>query len=418
MVKIGVFGGRRGDYMVEWCKKTGLAEVVAICDKDEDVISLLKSKYDGMPIAYEKDFNDFIKHDMDGMVLANYAHEHAPYAIKALDAGINVLSEVLPFNTLAQGVELVEAAERSKKIYAYAENYCYMPAPREMRRLYRSGVLGDIEYGEGEYLHNCEDIWHEITYGERDHWRNNRYCTFYCTHSLGPIVHITGLRPVSVTGFELPYSDRAARMGSKGSIVGVEMVTLENGALVKSIHGGLDKNSIWYTIYGSKGRAESAREDTQSGGIERMYTNLDPKEGVLTWSPATYIPQDELSAQAKDAGHGSSDFYVMYNFVSAIRGKNAEIIDVYEACDMFLPGLFAYFSVLDGGTPKAVPDFRRKSERDKYRNDTRCTDPKIAGDMLLPCYSRREVEIPDEVYALIRERYERALAKRKSDALK
>lgn len=414
MVKIGVFGGRRGDYMVEWCKKTGLAEVVAICDKDDDVIALLKAKYADLPIAYYGDFSDFIKHEMDGMVLANYANEHAPYAIKALDAGIGVLSEVLPFQTLAEGVALIEAVERSKKLYAFAENYCYMPAPREMRKLYRSGALGEFEYGEGEYIHNCEEIWHEITYGERNHWRYSGYCTFYCTHSFGPIVHITGLRPVSVTGFELPYSDRAARMGSKCSIVGMEMVTLENGALAKSIHGGLDKNSIWYTIYGSKGRAESAREDAQRNGIERIYTNLDPKEGVLRWDVETYLPTDELSAQAKDAGHGSSDFYIMYNFVSALQGKEAETIDIYEACDMFLPGLFAYFSILDGGKPQAIPDLRKKSERDKYRHDTRCTDPKVAGDMLLPCYSRREVEIPDKVYELIRDKYKKSLIRKKN----
>ncbi len=412
MIKIGVFGGRRGDCMIEWCKKTGLAEITAICDRDADVIASLKTKYADVPIAYYKDFDSFIKHGMDGMVLANYATEHAPYAVRALGAGIHVLSEVLPFQTLAQGVELVEAVEKSNKIYAYAENYCFMPAPREMRKLYRAGTLGEFEYGEGEYIHNCEPIWHEITYGERDHWRNSMYSTFYCTHSFGPIVHITGLRPVSVTGFELPYNDRAARMGSKSSPVGVEMITLENGALVKSIHGGLDKNSIWYSIYGSKGRAESAREDAELGMVERMYTNLDEKEGVFLWKPQTYIPEDELSEQAKGAGHGSSDFYVMYNFVSAIQGKDSDIIGVYEACDMFLPGLFAYFSILDGGKPQAIPDFRKKADRDKYRHDTRSTDPKVAGDMLMPCYSKREIEIPDEVYARLRAMYEKSLRDR------
>ncbi len=33
---------------------------------------------------------------MDAVVLANYAHEHAPFAIRCLNEGKHVLSEVLP----------------------------------------------------------------------------------------------------------------------------------------------------------------------------------------------------------------------------------------------------------------------------------------------------------------------------------
>ena len=34
-----------------------------------------------------------------------------------------------------------------------------------------------------------------------------------------------------------------------------------------------------------------------------------------------------------------------------------------------------------------------------------CTDPKAAGDMLVPAYSRGEVEIPAEVYDRVREKF-------------
>lgn len=410
MVKLGVFGGRRGDCMIEWCNKTGKAKVVAVCERDKNVVDKLRAKYGKQKIVFCRDFDEFIKRDFDGVVLANYATEHAPYAVKALDAGKHVLSEVLPFETLKEGVELVDAVKRSGKVYAYAENYCFMPAPREMRKLYRAGKLGEFEYGEGEYIHNLEPIWADITRGEPDHWRNRWYCTFYCTHSLGPLLHITGMRPVSVIGVELPFNDRLARMGMKSGNAGMEIVTLENGAILKSLHGWLDKNSIWYSVYGSKGRAESAREDAENGGVERLYTNLDADEGVFKQDPETYLPKDELSEEAAGAGHGSSDYYIMKNFVSAIEGDaSAENIDVYEACDMFLTGMFAYFSILDGGKPQRVPDFRKKEERDKYRFDTRCTDPKKAGKMLIPSYSKGKIEIPDEIYSRIKRRYLRSL---------
>ena len=85
--------------------------------------------------------------------------------------------------------------------------------------------------------------------------------------------------------------------------------------------------------------------------------------------------------------------------VEKIKGNpEADTIDVYEAMDMFLPGLFGYFSILDGGLPKEIPNLRNKEERDIWRNNTACTDPKVAGDMLLPTTVNGTPEIDDAVY--------------------
>jgi predicted dehydrogenase len=306
----------------------------------------------------------------------------------------------MPVQTMKEAVELVEAVEESGLVYAYGENYCYMPAPYEMKKLYRQGVIGEFEYGEGEYVHNCESIWHSITYGEEDHWRNNMYATFYCTHSLGPIIHMTGLRPVSVVGFEGTKNARNLRVGAKGGQFGIEMVTLENGGIVKSIHGGLYKNSIWYSVYGSKGRLECGREDAMDGHIGKLYINKDEYDGGYeTGSLNAVFPQHAPEGEVEGFGHGGSDFFSMYYFIKKILGdEDADTIDVYEALDMFLPGLFAYRSVMAGGIPMAIPNLRDKAERDKWRHDTTCTDPKAAGDMLLPTFSKGTPEIPQEVY--------------------
>ena len=108
-----------------------------------------------------------------------------------------------------------------------------------MRRLYREGRLGEFTHGEGEYVHNCESIWPSITYGEPEHWRNNMFSTFYCTHSLGPIVHITGLRPSRVIGIENNPAERMLKLGSRSAEAAMEIVQ--------------------YSIYGNKGMAESNR---------------------------------------------------------------------------------------------------------------------------------------------------------------
>ncbi|MBP3667066.1 MAG: Gfo/Idh/MocA family oxidoreductase [Clostridia bacterium] len=399
-VRIGVLGAYRGTSMINYCKRADHAEVVAICDKNPEALDAQRAAADGLPITFYDSFDQFIEHDMDAVVLANYANEHAPFAIRCLKKGLHVFSEVLPVQNMKEAVELVEAVEESGLVYAYGENYCYMPAPYEMKKLYEKGEIGEFEYGEGEYIHNCEPIWPSIAYGEADHWRNNMYATFYCTHSLGPIIHATGLRPVSVVGFEGTKNARRLRTGSKGGQFGIEMVTLENGGIVKSIHGDLYKNSIWYTMYGSKGRMECSREDAMDGHVGKIYVNKDEYDGGYeTGSLRSYFPEHAPADDVEGFGHGGSDFFSMYYFIKKILGDaSADTIDVYEALDMFLPGLFAYRSILAGGIPMAIPNLRNKAERELWRNDTACTDPKAAGDMLLPNFAAGTPEIPQEVY--------------------
>lgn len=417
-IKVGVLGAYRGSSMINYCKRADNAEVVAICDKAPEALEAQKENAKGLDITFYDNFEDFIKHDMDAVVLANYANEHAPFAIKAMKLGKHVFSEVLPVQTMKEAVELIEAVEETGCIYAYGENYCYMPAPYEMKKLYKEGKIGEFEYGECEYIHNCESIWPSITYGEKDHWRNNMYSTFYCTHSLGPIIHMTGLRPVSVIGFESGSAERNMRRGSRAAHFGIEMVTLENGGIIKSIHGGLYKDSIWYCAYGSKGTMECGREIADDGHIHRIYVNADEYSGGYeTAKKEDYRPSQGMDDKLEGFGHGGSDFYSMYHFIEKIKGNpEADIIDVYESLDMCLPGMFAFRSILDGGMPKTIPNLRNKEEREKWRNDTACTDPKIAGDMLLPTRRGGTPEIDDSVYDYIKKLWEEECANTTEDS--
>lgn len=407
-IRIGVFGAGRGKSMADFCQQTGEAELVAICDGFAPALESAKRTY-GDQLQYYTDFDEFIKADMDAVVLANYANEHAPYAVRCFKAGKHVFSEVLPVETMEQAVELIEAAEESGMIYGYGENYCFMNAPRAMRQAYRSGKLGKFEYGEGEYMHNCEPGWHRYTHGGvADHWRNTMYSTYYCTHSIGPLVYITGLRPEQVSGFESPFNKRMERMGAKAGPIGVEMITLKGGALVKSAHGvGPSRNSVWYSVYGENGRMESPREDAELGGARKVYYNLDGEPWTLT------EPTDADVSKYGSSGHGGSDFYVMHEFLKKLRGEESQNIGVYEAMDMFLPGMFAYRSILDGNQPQKIPNLRYAQEREKWRHDRTCTNAKLAGDQLIPSYGQGNPEIPEESYQHMRELFEEHLAQQK-----
>jgi len=408
-IKVGVFGAYRGMTMIQVLATHPDAELVAVCDKYKPALNNVAetAKKHNLNVALYENFGDFIKHEMDAVVLANYANEHAPFAIRCLQAGLHVMSEVLPCETMAQAVALIEAVEASGKVYTYAENYCYMQNTFEMWRRYEKGDIGEIQYGEGEYIHDCSSIWPDITYGERNHWRNQMYSTFYCTHSLGPLITISGRRPVQVVGFETNMNKDRPLLAPFCRSGGIQMVTLDNGAILKSIHGSLKREpgSINYEVYGTKGMMESDRWDST-----KVSAYLEEKlcQGSLShYSPQPFIAPEQVS---KFSGHGGSDFYSTHFFLEKIIGNpdgEKYAINVYTAVEMGICGILAYRSILNGNVPVTVPNLRNKSERDAYRNDHACTNPAVAGKQLLPVTPQYDTkQIPDSEFARVRNLWE------------
>ncbi len=414
-LKIGVFGAYRGMTMINVLLNHPDAELTAICDKFTPALQRAgqAAREAGLTdVALYERFDDFFQHDMDAVVLANYSNEHAPFAIRLLDSGRHVISEVLPCQNMAEAVALIEAVERSGKVYAYAENYCYMWHTFEMWRRYERGEIGEVMYGEGEYIHDCAGIWPDITYGEKDHWRNNMFPTFYCTHSLGPLLAITGRRPVRVTGFLTNQNTTVEPLGNRtGEGAALEMVTLDNGAVLKSIHGHLKREpgSVNYELYGMKGSMESERF-TPSYAPEGQEPQVQVyREGDVVCEGTTerYVPEKFVAPElaARFGTHGGSDFYATHFFIEKILGRPEGLkysIDVYKAVDMGICGILAYRSILEGGRSVEVPDLRDPAQRDKYRDDRACTDARVAGDQLWPNLPGGGKEYPDEVYEKVR----------------
>ncbi|MBP5274994.1 MAG: Gfo/Idh/MocA family oxidoreductase [Abditibacteriota bacterium] len=404
-IRIGVFGAGRGSTMVGVMSQHPDAELVAICDKYRPALENcrnLAEKY-GEKVTLYEDFDKFLEHDMDAVVLANYATEHAPYAVRCLDSGRHVTSEVLCMQNMAEAVALIEAVERSGKVYTYAENYSYFRSTWEMRKIYRRGDIGEFLQGEGEYVHDCEPIWADITYGERNHWRNWAPSTFYCTHAAGPIISITGLRPVKVVAFENPNRLNRTYTARKGD-GSMLCVQFENGGMGKFLTSGYrrQEESIWYCVYGTNGHMESDRYGER---WDKLHTWIhDQKKGDY-YTPV-FDNENELSKSVE--GHGGSDFFTMQYFLDSILDREGKenAIDVYTAVDMTMLGTLGLKSLFSGNAPIECPDLRKKENREQYRNDYYCADPALAhlpGQPPCSC-SFGDADIPDEEYEKMKRR--------------
>ncbi len=372
-IKVGVVGVGRGAGFAKGAGELVGMELVAICDKWEEK---LKKLGDELGVTTYTDYDKFLEHDMDAVILANYFHQHAPFAIKALKAGKHIMSETTACFTIAQGVELIREVEKSKKIYMFAENYPYMVFNQEMRRLYKAGKVGEFMYGEGEYVHPMSaDGANSLSPGI-NHWRNWIPATYYCTHSLAPIMFITETMPVKVNGFVItrrkddPRNNRDVKRQDMASMIALRM---DNGAVVKLLQYGLRGHGVWVRIHGSQGLMENLRHGTRNmlRIVREQY-----HEKITEPIEQTYAPNFPAFADiAKKAGHGGGDFFMNYHFAEAIRKGKQPFLDVYRGVAMSCVGILAYRSALNDSNTLDIPDFRKETVRKKYENDHWSPDP-------------------------------------------
>ena len=368
-IRVGVVGVGRGKTFMHQAAGAGM-ELVTVCDTWEERLAEVGDLY---RIPTYTDFDDFLTHDMDAVVLANYFHEHAPFAMRALEAGKHVMSECAACSTLAEGVALCRAVEKSGKIYMLAENYPYTRFNREMARLYAADEIGRVLYAEGEYNHPGSFDWFMGISPGIKHWRNNIPVTYYCTHALAPLVHITDTMPVRVNGFAppLPLDSEKPRLWRQKDAGGIIMATMDNGAVFKLIQGGLPGHSIYYRLHGEYGLMESGRGPGYWGpeSVRIVHDEWELKKGQVP--EKVYYPRFPRWAKgAEEAGHGGGDYFTNHYFAEAIRTNTQPFLDVYRGVAMSVVGIQAWKSVLDGGNSYEVPDFRKESSRKIHAKET------------------------------------------------
>ena len=392
--KIGVFGtGPRGQSLAETFMQLN-CEIVALCEQREEKLLEASEKF-GKEVPTFTDFDEFLKTDMDAVILANYFHEHAPYAIKCLEKGISVYSECISNGTMAEGVELVLAAEKSKATYFLAENYPQMLFNREMKRVVDGGTLGKILYAEGEYNHPGDpynmEFKRDYVYFDK-HWRNYLPRTYYITHSLGPIMRATGATPKRVCAMASasPVAEDTPSVSMSNDCMATVITQNDDGSVFRitgcASMGGHHKS---YRVAGTNGTIENLRGlDPQ---VMLRYNAWQIPEGMQEINHYTPEWNDKDEELIKKSGHGGGDYITARMFLECLEAgvQPEHPFDVYGAVAMSSVAILAHRSVLEGGAPFDIPDFRLEADREKYKDDRISPFYSNEGDApTIPCCSK------------------------------
>ncbi len=364
-VKLGIWGLGRGGNLANYAKIMNV-DLVAGCDIHPHMREKFAKDVPGAFITADED--EFLAQDFDAVLIATYFKDHAKHTIKALNAGKHVMCEVTSFYTPAEGVAVVEAVEKSGKIYNLLENYPFTRQNMYIRKLYQEGFFGEFMYAEGSYLHECRSLCYAynvsgglpVEPGWHVHsWRSNMNGHYYNTHSLGPLMHITSLRPVQVSAIPCDVHLPGYLGKNKGGML-PSMVRMSNGGLLRNLMGaGTSDRHRELCLWGTRACVENSDLEMQMrlGACGAgMRLKMNPK-----W--------ESMASVAEKTGHCGGDFWELYYFIREILTGEKSYWDIYNAADVTLAGIMAVRSQQQGGVLVDIPDFRKKAERDKYRND-------------------------------------------------
>ena len=373
-IRIGVFGAGRGMDIAQNFMLLN-AEIVALCDNHKERREAAMKKLDKSVKAYEN-FDDFINHPMDAMIVANNFYQHSPFVIKCFENNIHVFCECITNGTMGEGVALARAFKNSKSIFMLAENYPQMLPNLEMKRVMDSGSLGKFLYAEGEYNHPGKGT--DASFAKMynyfpEHWRNFLPRSYYVTHSLGPIMAATGATPKRVTSFnifdepskDLPTYNYAA---DRAAII---MTQNDDGSVFRFTGcASFGAHHNYYRVCGTKGQIENiwGMDDK----ILLRYNDWDVPEGMEEVN--FYEPEWDKEAnqeRLRVSGHGGGDLLTVRIFADCIRAKKQppHPFDVYSAVNMSSVAILSHRSMLDGGIPYDIPDFKNEEARKQYEND-------------------------------------------------
>jgi len=370
-LRLGCVGLTRGNSLFRLAAHHPHVELVAACDLQIEVwMRRLKPEYEAAGIQLEKtyeNFDQFLEHAMDAVIIATPPSFHAQQSIAALNAGMHVLCEIPTAMNLQEARALVDATRQTDRLYMAAENLLYLGMTHAWREMVQSGRLGKIIYGEGEYIHDIRalhvDTWTDSYYPNTPlgkppapSWRAYLHPIRYCTHEVGPLLEILQDRVVQVMAVDTG-SNMAPETGTID--MAVALMKTAKGTILKELVGfcvAQPSARRYFCLYGTKGSLETARWE---GNETWAYLDDIPHLSGMVKLPIAAIPHGRYPQWVTQSGHGGVDGAMMFDFINSIIENRASPADVYRGLDFTLPGILGVMSAEEDNTWLEVPDPRR-----------------------------------------------------------
>ena len=310
-------------------------------------------------------FDRLCEMDLDAIAIFTPPWVHASQAVQALEAGKHVMSACPVGLTLEECRDVVNAVERTGRIYMTAETSYYYPATIFCREAWANGRFGEFIYGEGEYYYrpHAYDFWMRDAYA-------NMPPMLYASHSISMIVGTIGRRLARVTCVGTPglHPDAAAFRSREpwtdNQVSNMTMLAqVEGGGVarineMRNVGCSGDHGSILGTLASVREHSGQAVWDEGPKGTLVDLTALwqadpqqHPQASIRAKLPAEFEQHD------RGTWHKGTHNILADEFVRAVRDNRRPHNHVWNAVKYCAPGIVAWESLKQGSAWLDVPDF-------------------------------------------------------------
>jgi hypothetical protein len=383
--KIGMIGtGKRGTRLLgDLLANEG--QVVALCDTVKEhataAQALVETAGQKAPELYTNGDHAFealtAREDLDLIIIATPWDWHVEMAVSGMKRGKHVAVEVPAATTIDECWKLVDTSEETRRHCIILENCCYGYNETLVLRMVHAGLLGELLYGEGAYLHDLREIlfaneseglWRRAAHTQREG-------NLYPTHGLGPVANYMGIE----RGDRFDYLVSMSSPQRGLDVYRKEHISSSDPKWKERYVNGDMNTSMIKT---SRGLNIILKHDVVNprpydrvntiAGTKGIFTDYPPRiyiegqKGDEAWSTIDAFKQYEHPLWKKEGenakrlgGHGGMDYIMLYRLLQCMREGLVPDMDVYDAASWSAPGPLSLKSVEEGSAPVRFPDFTR-----------------------------------------------------------
>ncbi len=353
---VGILGLGQGRSHLQAFQAVEGARVVAVCDVDQPLAARVAQEQGvGRVCATYAELLD--DKAVDIVVVATPDHLHGQHAIQALEAGKHVLSEIPMATSLAEVGRIIQLTDRSGLKYHMGNQVRWAFCLQDVQRLIAGGDLGDVFYGEGEYLHDMEDI---AGHRSADHWRiagDPPQTTLLGggPHAIDTLRWLMGVRFVEVQAY---HTEQRTRWNTLHTTVAIYKTSTGGAAKVTVSYGMMRPYCLYYSVYGSEGTFERTRDQGGARDETVNYLYHSKISGARRLAPVT-LPNwsNPKVARRYSLGHGTMEIEQAAAFLQAIQRDEEPPIGPREAGRSIAAGICAMQSATQGGGRVTIPQY-------------------------------------------------------------